>query len=165
MEKIQLDIYTDGSHRRSEKRLQIGAYCLHNNIEAKLSKIITSEVLKSYGITETECSNLTAEYIAFAEILKLMSKIEFKNEITLRFYVDYIGVIAWTNGEWKAKKSYIIKIRDYCLELIRKLTLQHCNVIINKVKGHSGVKGNEMADELAGNNMEINTFDELLKGL
>ena len=135
------------------------------NVEAKLSKIITPEVLKSYGITETECSNPTAEYIAFAEILKLMSKIEFKHDTTLCFCVDYIGVIAWTNGEWKAKKPYIIKIRDCCLELIKKLKVQQCSVVFRKVKGHSGVKGNEMADQLAGSTMEINTFDELLKGL
>ncbi len=61
-------------------------------------------------------------------------------EITI--YYDYAGIKEWVTGAWKAKIPVTQKYRDY----IRSL-----NVKIHwvKVKGHSGVKYNEMADKLA----------------
>lgn len=57
---------------------------------------------------------------------------------------DYEGIEKWTTGEWKANadiaKEYVSRVKEY---------KQHINIIFHKVKGHSGCKYNELADQLA----------------
>lgn len=56
---------------------------------------------------------------------------------------DYVGIAAWAIGDWQAKnkftKAYTVFVAPH-LGWIR----------FNKVKGHSGIAGNELADKLAG---------------
>ena len=60
----------------------------------------------------------------------------------LTIYYDYLGIEKWATGEWKRNKNETIAYYNF---------MQNTNLIINfvKVKGHSGVKGNERADQLA----------------
>jgi ribonuclease HI len=153
-----INIYTDGSHKRHENSLRIGAYCSYKKIEASLSRECTPELLAKYDIADTCCSNPTAEYLAFAEVLHMFARKRLVEDITLCFHVDYIGVIHWTDETWAAKKTYIQKIRDIVKKDIDKLEHRGISVEIKHVKGHSGVFGNEMADQLAGNKENINTF-------
>jgi len=149
-----LKIYTDGSHIKNKTNGYIGygAYCLFNGTEYHLSKTITPELLIRYGITTTEISNPTAEFLAFSEVLTKFANTGFH---TFCFYIDYIGVNKWLSGEWKAKKPYILKIRNYCLNLMNKYNM---SVSINHVKAHSGDKGNEIADYLAKQRTDVDEF-------
>ncbi len=61
-------------------------------------------------------------------------------EITI--YYDYAGVKEWVTGGWKAKMPLTQKYRDYVRTLKVKINWV-------KVKSHSGIKYNEMADKLA----------------
>lgn len=157
---LQLDIYTDGSHKRQVQYLGIGAYCRHNDVDYKLSARVDQALLATYGIDETTCSNPTAEYIALAEILKKFKECRIPKDMTLRFFSDYEGVQKWTNGEWKAKKPYIIKIRDFVLATMTQIG---CKFELVHVHGHTGVTGNEIADKLAGTFSSFGNFDELTK--
>ncbi len=165
-EMFTFDIYTDGSHQRDKDYLGIGAWCRHNTREFELSSSCNRELLLSYGITETTVSSPTAEFIAFAEVLKkfydnLKDSKELSihmHDLTLQFHCDYEGVENWMKGSWKTKKSYIRKIKEECDRMIAEM---NCQVLIKHVDAHSGNEGNDKADKLAGDHNHRDNFGEL----
>lgn len=62
----------------------------------------------------------------------------------LDIYYDYLGIEKWATGEWKRNKPGTIAYYDYIHSVHSLIQLN-----FKKVKGHSGVKGNEEADKLA----------------
>lgn len=69
----------------------------------------------------------------------------------LDIYYDYMGIEMWAVGAWKRNKTGTISYYDYMQSVKGKIKL---NFI--KVKGHSGVDGNEEADRLAKAAVGIN---------
>ena len=57
---------------------------------------------------------------------------------------DYMGIEMWATGAWKRNRKGTIAYYDYVQSIKGRLNLQFV-----KVKGHSGVEGNEEADRLA----------------
>lgn len=157
---IHLDIYTDGSHSKHIKDGYIGygAWCKYYGTEYSLSEHLDNNKLSEYGIDKTEpVSNPTAEFIAFAEVLKRFVYLKIKVKLT--FWIDYIGVQKWMSGEWQAKKSYIQKIKGVCKDKLLDIARgTDSTVVIKYVPGHKGVLGNEKADTLAKSQDKIDEF-------
>lgn len=62
----------------------------------------------------------------------------------ISIYHDYEGIARWCTGEWKANKSGTQAYKAYYDSICDRL-----QVHFQKVKGHSGDKYNDMADQLA----------------
>ena len=81
------------------------------------------------------------------EILGSMAAVQKAIELgieSIDVYFDYMGIRAWALGEWKRNKKGTIAYYDYMQSVKDKITVNFV-----KVKGHSGVEGNEEADRLA----------------
>lgn len=59
-------------------------------------------------------------------------------------YYDYMGIEMWATGGWKRNKAGTIAYYDFIKSVENQITINFV-----KVKGHSGVEGNEEADRLA----------------
>ena len=136
-----INIYTDGSY---SDKIKLGAYAFiilgHENefIYGEAGRMTDPKWLKSW--------NIGPELMA---CLKGLTKFnEIKDEKNLGDYVqvchDYEGVAKWANHSWRAKldysKSYVNKIENFKSE-------SKLNISFKKVKGHSGVKFNELVDK------------------
>lgn len=66
------------------------------------------------------------------------------NATSLDIYYDYQGIESWANKTWKANLVATKSYRNYVEKAREKLTIN-----FHKVKGHSGDKWNERADQLA----------------
>ena len=118
----------------------------------------TDKLLSEYGIEpSTKVSNCTMEFLAFAELLRMIYEYKISNYIFV-FKIDYEGVAKWISNIWKANKPYIKKIKERCDFLLKNIKAE---IKIQHVPGHSNIYGNEKADQLAKSKIPINTFPKL----
>ena len=142
-----LHIYTDGSHIKGTNVKGYGAWCEHEGKEYWISQCCNS--IKTV-------SNPTMELMACCKVLETFQGCQ----VHMLIYIDYIGVSRWIQGRWAAKKPYIKVLVDRCKEYIK--TIDGIITFVD-VPAHSGIKGNEKADEAAKSGKNINTFIELRK--
>lgn len=73
----------------------------------------------------------------------------------ITIYHDYEGISKWVTGAWKAKKTETIAYRN-----LMKEYQEIIDIYFIHVKGHSGNKWNEKADELA--KLGTSVYDEMV---
>lgn len=131
----RMTAYVDGSYMACFKdEFSFGAVFLYKGKIEKVSrKIIDAEEASMRNVAgEIHGARFAMEHVLSLGI----------HEMDL--YYDYMGIEKWCTGEWKrntpgtrALKAYYDSIRD------------QLKVHFHKVKSHTGVKYNEMVDQLA----------------
>lgn len=126
--------YVDGSYDAVSHQFSYGMVILNQGEELHFSEkyddIILAEMHNVAG--EIKGSEAAMQYCLDNGI----------SEVTI--YHDYEGIAKWCTGEWKARKRGTIAYTEFYTEAAEKI-----NIRFVKVKGHSGDKYNEIADQLA----------------
>lgn len=103
---------------------------------------------KKYIVTGSGSDAMMAEMRNVAgEILGSMAAVRRAIELGLAeldIYYDYMGIEMWATGAWKRNKKGTMEYYDFMQSVKDKIKVNFV-----KVKGHSGIEGNEEADMLA----------------
>lgn len=126
--------FVDGSYNVATKVYGYGGFLIHNG---------EKEVLTGSGTEEEMASmrNVAGEVLGSMAAIKKAIELSLP-EITV--YYDYMGIEMWADGSWKRNKNGTIAYYDYIQSVKDRIKIHFV-----KVKGHSGVEGNEEADRLA----------------
>ncbi len=131
---VQPYAFVDGSYNVATEVYGYGGFLIADGQEY---------ILQGSG-NETEMASMRN---VAGEILGCMAAVDKALEIGLKqltIYYDYAGIEAWALGAWKRNRTGTIAYYDYMQSIRAQIEISFV-----KVKGHTGIEGNERADRLA----------------
>ncbi len=126
--------FVDGSYNAAAKVYGYGGFLVHGG---------GKELLQGAG----DDAEMASMRNVAGEILGSMAAVERALALglkTLTVYYDYMGIEMWATGAWKRNKQGTAAYHDFIASARERIEISFV-----KVKGHSGVEGNEEADRLA----------------
>ena len=133
--------YVDGSYNVVTKQFSYGVVFFTGACD-KDGKPQELHFSKAFAHDElAQMRNVAGEIMGSGQAMKVARALGIKE---LVIYHDYEGISKWCTGEWKARKPWTQKYRDFYNEISRDVSVKFI-----KVKGHSGDRYNDLADELA----------------
>lgn len=126
--------YVDGSYNADAGEFAFGAVLFFNGQEEHLSG-------KSDNCELAAMRNVAGEIMGAKAAMEYASQHGAKE---LVIYHDYYGISAWCTGEWKTNRQGTTDYARYFKDVSKNI-----KITFKKVKAHTGIKYNEMADKLA----------------
>ena len=126
--------YVDGSYDDTTKSYSYGMVMMHGEDELHFFKKFEKDDM-------SDMRNVAGEIEGSMAAMKYCIENGIKS---ISIFYDYEGRQKWCNGDWKAKKEGTKRYVEFYKDASRLV-----DVDFIKVKGHSGDKYNDLADELA----------------
>lgn len=142
---VEYEAYVDGSFDKNTNTYGSGVVITKEN-----------EVIEKISFSGSDEKYIESYQIA-GEVKAALRAIEWavdNNISSIAIYYDYEGIKSWALGEWRAKKAVSKDYKDKFDALSDQI-----DVYFEKVKAHSGVYFNELADELAKSATLENKFN------
>lgn len=150
---VELDVYCDGACKGNPGKGGWGSYIeVHQNwIQEKRTDTLTYELYGGEENTTNNIMEMTA-LIKAAEWIVL----NHYNKCKVVFHIDSAYIVncyyekwynKWIENNWLTSTKEPVKNKELWEKII--VIFEQPNFHFRKVKGHSGIKGNEIADELA----------------
>lgn len=134
LQKDTMITYIDGSYDDTIKYFSYAGIMFFNGVSEEFSFASSQEDLISMR-------NVSGEVKASMYVIQ--KAIDYKMKEIFIFH-DYSGISHWAKGEWKTNNHLTKSYRQFYMENEKKIQI---NFI--KVKSHSNIKYNEIADNLA----------------
>lgn len=143
MEEAQMWIDGKEPEVKSGVRIYVDGSFTPSYPKAGWSFVVTEndqELARGFGVTafDAESRNIDGEVMASFQAMKWLDA----NDRTGTICHDYEGIARWARGEWKAKSNIAVQYVNAIRPYVKRVTFE-------KVAAHTGVKWNELADELA----------------
>ena len=117
--------YVDGSYNINTQRFGYGVVLFTEQTDED-GNPVTVQLSKSFSEPElAEMRNVAGEIMGAAQAMKSAAARGYKE---LVIYHDYEGIAKWCTGEWKAKKKWTQKYRDFYQEMSRVLHITFVKV-------------------------------------
>lgn len=127
--------YVDGSFDKHQKRYSYGVVML------KDGRVLTTLNNADNDPKYAESYQIAGECFGCLNAIKWAKQNGYKR---ILLHYDYMGIEMWATGKWRAKKTVS---QDY-VSYYRKIS-NGIEVEFVKVKAHTGIEFNELADQLA----------------
>ena len=142
----KIEIYTDGSCLCNPGPGGYGVVIIEGNI-----------ILHKESIQSKDTTNNREELKAMLSAIKYARANKNKNFICYSdsaYVVNTVTnwIFGWARNGWKNSKKQIVENYDLMTQLYDEVQFPIPNLTIEKVKGHAGIMGNELADALATSN-------------
>lgn len=126
--------YVDGSYDSANRRYAYGCVLVFEDREVTLNG---SGADPDY----VDMRNVAGEILGSEQAIRWAAE---QGYTAVTIYYDYEGIEKWADGLWKANKPGTRNYQRFVAEYRDQLQIRFC-----KVAAHTGVKYNEMADQLA----------------
>lgn len=134
LEEGELVAYVDGSFSEEKASYGYGVVLIDGD---KIYEFSGSDKKQDLLEMRNVSGEIKAAELAMEKALEMGYK-------TLYLHYDYMGIEEWALGNWKRNKSGTKNYHEFYREISKKL-----KVVFIKVKSHSGIYYNELADRLA----------------
>jgi len=127
--------FVDGSFNIATGVYGYGGFLMHVGVRYELSGNGSDKEMASMR-------NVAGEILGSMAAVKKAIELGLKD---ISIFYDYAGIKAWAVGEWKRNKKGTIEYYNYITSVRDSI-----NIRFVKVRGHSGVEGNEDVEESDG---------------